>query len=97
MFVVGRWVFCAPGYLCPGILDVEQGLSHSVAAVRSLNVQNGFWCICVGHADLLELYNVVVSMWVSFSTGTLYGIECLDVRDEEVTGEWRELDKVLSA
>jgi hypothetical protein len=79
------------GVLCPWIFMLRYsrsgtGFSYNVTAVCSLNVQNGFWCICVGQPDLLELYNVVAFLWVSFLTGTLYGIEYLDVRDEEVTG-----------
>lgn len=75
VFVVGRWVFYGPGYLCPDILDAQQGLSHNVTAVCSRNVQNCFWFICVGQPDLLELYNPVAFLWAAYQTGTLYWIE----------------------
>lgn len=89
VFVVGRWVFYGPGYLCPVILDAQQGLSHNVTAVRSLNVQNGFWFICVGQPDLLELYNPVPFLWLAYQNGNIVLNRIFGPK-----GGWKILNKV---
>jgi hypothetical protein len=80
--------------LCPCYCGCGAGFkSQLVTAVGSLNVQNGFWCSCVGQPNLLELYNIVAFM-VPYPTRTLCWMKYLGVMYKKVTVGGRELDKV---